>query len=93
MESEEIECPLAEKRTAEKQSLVLLFKFIAVDGVIENIYFVEGEEIVKNKKLVDISTKELSLKLKIALADSKLAESNLNRDEKLAKGEPRVNNG
>ena len=56
-----------------------------IDGVIENIYFVEGEEIVKNKKLVDISTKELSLKLKIALADSKLAESNLNRDEKLAK--------
>ena len=56
-----------------------------IDGVIENIYFDEGEEIVKNKKLVDISTKELSLKLKIALADSKLAESNLNRDEKLAK--------
>ena len=56
-----------------------------IDGVIENIYFDEGEEIVKNKKLVDISTKELSLKLKIALADSKLAESNLNRDEELAK--------
>jgi len=56
-----------------------------IDGVIENIYFDEGEEIVKNKKLLDISTKELSLKLKIALADSKLAESNLNRDEKLAK--------
>ena len=56
-----------------------------IDGVIENIYFDEGEEIVKNKKLVDISTKELSLKLKIALADSKLAETNLNRDEKLAK--------
>ena len=56
-----------------------------IDGVIENIYFDEGQEIVKNKKLVDISTKELSLKLKIALADSKLAESNLNRDEKLAK--------
>ena len=56
-----------------------------IDGVIENIYFDEGQEIVKNKKLVDISTKELSLKLKIALVDSKLAESNLNRDEKLAK--------
>ena len=56
-----------------------------IDGVIENIYFDEGDEIVINKKLVDISTKELSLKLKIALADSKLAESNLNRDEKLAK--------
>ena len=56
-----------------------------IDGVIENIYFEEGQDIVKNKKLVDISTKELSLKLKIALADSKLAESNLNRDEKLAK--------
>ena len=56
-----------------------------IDGVIEDIYFDEGQDIVKNKKLVDISTKELSLKLKIALADSKLAESNLNRDEKLAK--------
>ncbi len=56
-----------------------------IDGVIENIYFDEGEEIFQNKKLVDISTKELSLKLKIALADSKLAESNLNRDEELAK--------
>jgi membrane fusion protein (multidrug efflux system) len=56
-----------------------------IDGVIENIYFDEGEEIVKNRKLVDISTKELSLKLKIALADSRLAETNLNRDEKLAK--------
>ena len=56
-----------------------------IDGVIENIYFDEGEEIVKNRKLVDISTKELSLKLKIALADSKLAETNLIRDEKLAK--------
>ena len=56
-----------------------------IDGIIENIYFDEGQEIVKNKKLVDISTKELSLKHKIALADSKLAESNLNRDEKLAK--------
>ncbi len=56
-----------------------------IDGVIENIHFDEGEEIFQNKKLVDISTKELSLKLKIALADSKLAESNLNRDEELAK--------
>ena len=56
-----------------------------IDGVIENVYFDEGDEIVTNKKLLDISTKELSLKLKIALADSKLAESNLNRDEKLAK--------
>ena len=56
-----------------------------IDGVIENIYFDEGQEIVKYKKLVDISTKELSLKLKIALTNSKLAESNLNRDEELAK--------
>ena len=56
-----------------------------IDGVIENIYFDEGDEIVNNKKLIDISTKELSLKLKIAFADSKLAETNLKRDEKLAK--------
>lgn len=56
-----------------------------IDGVIENIYFDEGDEIVNSKKLIDISTKELSLKLKIAFADSKLAETNLKRDEKLAK--------
>jgi len=56
-----------------------------IDGVIENIYFDEGDEIVTNKKLLDISTKELSIKLKIALAESKLAEINLNRDEELAK--------
>ena len=56
-----------------------------IDGVIEEIYFDEGDEIVNNKKLIDISTKELSLKLKIAFADSKLAETNLKRDEKLAK--------
>ena len=56
-----------------------------IDGVIEKVYFDEGDEIVTNKKLLDISTKELSIKLKIALAESKLAESNLNRDEELAK--------
>jgi membrane fusion protein (multidrug efflux system) len=56
-----------------------------IDGIVEKIYFSEGDEIVKNKKLVDISTKELGLKLKIAVADSKLADTNLKRDEKLAK--------
>ena len=56
-----------------------------IDGVIEEIYFDEGDEIVSSKKLTDISTKELSLKLNIAFADLKLAETNLKRDEKLAK--------
>ena len=65
-----------------KQRLIMKSE---IDGVIENIYFDEGEEIVQNKKLIDISTKELSLKLKIALADSKLAETNLKRDAELAK--------
>ena len=55
-----------------------------IDGVIENIYFEEGDEITKEKKLIDISTKELQLKLKIAIADSNLADINIKRDEKLA---------
>ena len=56
-----------------------------IDGIIENIYFIEGQEIAKKKKLIDISTQELGLKYKIAVADSKLAENNLQRDEQLAK--------
>ncbi len=55
-----------------------------IDGVIENINFKEGDEITKGKKLIDISTKELQLKLKIAIADSNLADINIKRDKKLA---------
>ena len=55
-----------------------------IDGVIENINFEEGEQITKEKRLIDISTKELQLKLKIAISDSNLAEINIKRDEKLA---------
>ena len=55
-----------------------------IDGVIEKIDFEEGDEIKKGKRLADISTKELQLKLKIAIADSNLAEINIKRDEKLA---------
>ncbi len=55
-----------------------------IDGVIENIDFEEGDKITKEKRLIDISTKELQLKLKIAIADSNLAEVNIKRDEKLA---------
>ena len=55
-----------------------------IDGVIENINFEEGDEITKEKRLIDISTKELQLKLKISIADSNLAEINIKLDEKLA---------
>ena len=55
-----------------------------IDGVIENINFEEGDEITKDRRLIDISTKELQLKLKIAIADSNLANINIKRDEKLA---------
>ena len=55
-----------------------------IDGVIENINFEEGDEIAKEKSLIDISTKELQLKLKIAIADSNLADINIKRDEKLS---------
>ena len=54
-----------------------------IDGVIEKIDFEEGDEIKKGKRLLEISTKELQLKLKIAIADSNLAEINIKRDEKL----------
>ena len=55
-----------------------------IDGVIEKIDFKEGDEITKGKRLVDISTKEHQLKLKIAITDSNLADINIKRDEKLA---------
>ncbi len=55
-----------------------------IDGVIENINFEEGDQITKEKRLIDISTKELQLKLKIAIADSNLADINIKRDEKLS---------
>ena len=55
-----------------------------IDGVIEKINFEEGDEITKDKRLIDISTKELQLKLNIAIADSNLADINIKRDEKLA---------
>ena len=55
-----------------------------IDGVIEKIDFEEGNEITKGKRLVDISTKEHRLKLKIAITDSNLADINIKRDEKLA---------
>ena len=55
-----------------------------IDGVIEKIDFEEGDEITKDKRLVDISTKEHRLKLKIAITDSNLADINIKRDEKLA---------
>ena len=55
-----------------------------IDGVIEKIDFDEGDEITKGKRLVDISTKEHRLKLKIAITNSNLADINIKRDEKLA---------
>ena len=55
-----------------------------IDGVIEKIDFEEGDEITKGKRLVDISTKERRLKLKIAITDSNLADINIKRDKKLA---------
>ena len=55
-----------------------------IDGVIEKIDFEEGDEITKGKRLVDISTKEHRLKLKIAITNSNLADINIKRDEKLA---------
>ncbi len=55
-----------------------------IDGVIEKIDFEEGDEITKGKRLVDISTKEHRMKLKIAITDSNLADINIKRDEILA---------
>ena len=54
-----------------------------MDGVIETINFEEADEVKKGKKLINISTKELTLRLKISETNLKLAETNLKRDEKL----------
>tara|TARA_B100000700_G_scaffold181429_1_gene200177 strand:- start:2922 stop:4124 length:1203 start_codon:yes stop_codon:yes gene_type:complete len=55
-----------------------------IDGVIEKIYFEEGNKIVKEKRMIEISTKELQLKMNIAIANANLAKINIERDEKLA---------
>jgi membrane fusion protein, multidrug efflux system len=56
-----------------------------MEGVIENINFEEVDEIKTGQKLINISTKELTLRLKISEANLKLARTNLNRDENLYK--------
>ncbi|SVE62593.1 uncharacterized protein METZ01_LOCUS515447, partial [marine metagenome] len=54
-----------------------------IDGVIEKVDFEEGEDVSKGRKLINVSTNELSLRLKIAQSDYKLAQTNLERDENL----------
>ncbi len=54
-----------------------------IDGVIEKVDFEEGDEVSKGRKLINVSTNELSLRLKIAQSDYKLAQTNLERDENL----------
>ncbi|MEC7563597.1 MAG: biotin/lipoyl-binding protein, partial [SAR324 cluster bacterium] len=54
-----------------------------MEGVIEAVNFEEADEVKKGQKLINISTKELTLRVKIAEANLKLAQTNLSRDEKL----------
>lgn len=56
-----------------------------MEGVIESVNFEEADEIKTGQKLINISTKELTLRLKISETNLKLAQTNLNRDEKLFK--------
>ena len=51
--------------------------------VIENIYFDEGDEIVINKKLVDISTKELSRRHWATFEDSHKGYASKKEDKKI----------
>ncbi|MDP6384293.1 MAG: efflux RND transporter periplasmic adaptor subunit, partial [SAR324 cluster bacterium] len=55
-----------------------------MEGVIEAVNFEEADEVKKGQKLINISTKELTLRVKIAEANLKLAQTNLSRDEKLS---------
>ena len=55
-----------------------------MEGVIEAVDFEEADEVKKGQKLINISTKELTLRVKIAEANLKLAQTNLSRDEKLS---------
>ena len=55
-----------------------------MEGVIEAVNFEEADEVKKGQKLINISTKELTLRVKIAEANLKLAHTNLSRDEKLS---------
>ncbi len=55
-----------------------------MEGVIETVSFEEADEVEAGEKLINISTKELTLRLQMAQTDFKLAESNLMRDEQLA---------
>ena len=56
-----------------------------MEGVIEAVNFEEADEVNNRQKLINISTKELTLRVKIAETNLKLAQTNLSRDEKLSK--------
>ena len=56
-----------------------------MDGLVENVHISKGETVRKSQVLVNIATKELTVRLNLARANHKLAVTNLKRDLKLSK--------
>ncbi len=53
------------------------------EGVLEAVYFEKGDLVKSGKKLVHVSTKELTVRRDINKADLELAQSNYKRDKEL----------
>lgn len=56
-----------------------------MDGLVENVHVSKGQTVRKSQVLVNISTKELLVRLNLARTNHKLTVTNLKRDLKLAK--------
>ena len=56
-----------------------------MDGLVENVHVSKGQTVRKSQVLVNIATKELTVRLNLARANHKLADTNLKRDLKLSK--------
>ncbi len=56
-----------------------------MDGLVENVHVTKGQTVRKDQVLVNIATKELTVRLNLARANHKLAVTNLKRDLKLSK--------
>lgn len=56
-----------------------------MEGLVENVHVTKGQTVRKDQVLVNIATKELTVRLNLARANHQLAVTNLKRDLKLSK--------